>query len=196
MDNKSKIIFDAKNQLIDSNLKNEIKRIKRTYSPIKHFGSLEMNQRIAMSEAQANEARKLALWELERDLQSTIQIQTSDSGKLTFYNDGESIYFAPSGKKYEARLDANTNGYKLLNYLIAYPLKEFDAKHLEKFINDSRKGSGADEDRRIRDTIQKIRVAFGLIKNNMDDFFIVNHGLYGIKCEVEIKQHKPQTSSK
>ena len=194
MDNKAKIIFDTKNQLIDSNLKTEIKRIKRTYSPIKHFGFLEMNQRIAMSEAQANEARKLALWELERDLQSTTHPQNSNSGMLSFYKDGSSIYIAPSGKKYKAKLKIGTNSYKLLHYLAGNSVSMFSYSDLIKQINKPRQGASSTDETRTRETIQIIRKEFGLTKDNKkDDLFKVDGKHFGIKCDAEIK-HSPQTS--
>lgn len=194
MDNKAKNIFDAKNQIIDSNFKNEVKRIKRIYAPTKHFSSLEMNQRIAIAETQAAESRKMALWELERDLQSSIQTQPTESGRLNFYKDGHAVYVSPSGKKYEAKFKIGTNSYKLLHYLAGNSVSMFSYSDLIKQINKPRQDSSSSDETRTRETIQTIRKEFGLTKDNKkDDLFKVDGKHFGIKCDAEIKQ-SPQTS--
>lgn len=194
MDSKSKLLFDAKSQLIDSNLAQEIDGITRQYTSVGQLDSLEMNDKVKRAKVMANDAKKLALWELEKELQSSTQPQSSNSGHLIFNKDGSSFYTAASGKTYKAKFKLGTNSYKLLHYLAGNAGSLFSYTDLIKLINKPRQNADSLDETRIRETIQIIRREFGLTKNNKtDDLFKVDGKHFGIRCNAEIRQSS-QTS--
>lgn len=116
------------------------------------------------------------------------QNEVSDSkNKLVFYiKTGELLYVAKSGKRFETILRPEDNPYKLLIYLLQYPGKEFLADDLATHLNSPRRNAeSALPDRRIRDTIHRIRILLGV--RGEDDFFIIKKGKFGINCYVELR---------
>jgi len=105
-----------------------------------------------------------------------------------FVNGGKVVYTGNlQYRSYEAVLDTNDNAYKLLLFLAGHPTFEFSSDELVKHLNPSRRNAdGALPERRIRDTITKIKKSLKLnIKE--DHFFIINKGKFGINCNVELK---------
>lgn len=109
------------------------------------------------------------------------------SNTLEFYKStGNVTYIDRSGKNHTGHFGPRDNGYLLLSLLIQYPGKIYTADQTAEVLNKAREYSDSTPDRRARDTIQTIRKELGLVKDKVNDFFIVDKG-FGLNCKVEIK---------
>lgn len=109
------------------------------------------------------------------------------SNTLEFYKgSGDVIYLDKSGKPRKGHFNPRDNGYLLLAFLTQYPGRVFTADETVKVLKKERSDGDSGADRRVRDTIQTIRKELGLVKDKVNDFFIVEKG-FSIGCKVELK---------
>ncbi len=123
-----------------------------------------------------------------RNIENRPSVTVSKSkDKLVFYiRTGKTLYFDKKGQEHKAEFRPKTNPYLLLKFLSKSPVETFTSEEIAKELRNPRRG-GEDStpDRRVRDTMEAVRK--GLKLTEEDDFFIVDKGSFGLKCDVELR---------
>lgn len=126
--------------------------------------------------------------EFDKHYEKNKKLSNELKNTLVFSRSGLIEYTTKSLTVHKTSFKPLTNPYRLLDFLVHNPLEDNKTYSFSKLARELRKPRKkveyADDERRVRDTIQSIRVGLGY---NGDELFNVDKG-FSIKCKVSIKE--------